>query len=367
MVDIKITVLIDNRYLSVVNGRKVYKRKIDFDFMSKAKRMLLDDLINWYSEEPTEDTPRKESEHSKRSPVKIEGQPDLEYEARLKKDLSSSLDSSKLILLNGAVVDSLYFLEQPQTNYDALDYLPFDVMFFELNEAVPFEMQKGVEAPLKGILFGKMEDICPVTNVLMSDPDVEDDEMKRELLEKIVNNDLFYAGLFFEGMNRFDLPYHLSFVGEDLKKGRGMDFCVTECSGVKLDLMIEEEPYFKLIDLCVNIIDYINAHNITIVKKSRTDVTRINRRRVKKGKEPLRQLKPVHWIDIKRTTTYPKTDDIEPRTMDYREIVRGHFQRYHTNDGVVKNWVNPFVRGPKDAPWKNNRYRLLSKLLDQEK
>ena len=49
--------------------------------------------------------------------------------------------------------------------------------------------------------------------------------------------------------------------------------------------------------------------------------------------------------------------------MNYREMVRGHFQRYHKREGIIRYWIPRYARGPEGAPWKENRYRVLNDLL----
>jgi hypothetical protein len=43
--------------------------------------------------------------------------------------------------------------------------------------------------------------------------------------------------------------------------------------------------------------------------------------------------------------------------------VRGHSRTYREEDGSERYtiWIEPFVKGPQDAPWKNNRYEMLYK------
>ncbi|PIZ51633.1 hypothetical protein COY27_02870 [Candidatus Woesearchaeota archaeon CG_4_10_14_0_2_um_filter_33_13] len=329
--------------------------------MLKHPSLLLDDLVTWYSTDLIKGEPRKKSAHSQLSRIRPDVPLDFRLETGMRRGLSTSLDKSQLILINGAVADSLYFLDQSQVNYDSLDHLPFGTMFFELMQAVPFEMEMGVEAPLKAILFGKAKDVSPICSVfgdsVLKAPDGS--EMN-----------LFYAGLFFEGMNRFDLPNEIIFTPEDLRKGNNSIRAIELASTTDYSHLTADKVYNRLINLCVNIVSYINAHNVTIVKTERDNpyLPRINRKRAQKGHKQIKPLHPIHWIDIKQSTHYSRERqrlEEEGRTLEYQEIVRGHFQRYHTNDGVVKLWRDPFRRGPEDAPWRNNRYRLLDTLLKQ--
>ena len=42
---------------------------------------------------------------------------------------------------------------------------------------------------------------------------------------------------------------------------------------------------------------------------------------------------------------------------------RRSFPDYHTSEGLITNWIEPYVRGPEDAPWKENRYKVLDDML----
>ena len=138
------------------------------------------------------------------------------------------------------------------------------------------------------------------------------------------------------------------------------------------------EHFTKITNFCLNLVDYINAHNITlrVVERETRDareIERINRKREHNGKRPLLALKPFYWVDIIEKTIVKKDSKSEEllkqggseNALTYREWVRGHFQRYHTNDGIKKNWINPYVRGPVSAPWKENRYMVLEEMLER--
>lgn len=119
----------------------------------------------------------------------------------------------------------------------------------------------------------------------------------------------------------------------------------------------------RLLDLNVNLIDYINAHNVVIRKVDRGGpiIDIINRKRIRKGKKSL-PTKPYYWIDVKQSVASEESA-VRGNPLEYREWVRGHFQKYYTKDGAIKNWIEPYVRGPTDAPWKEKRYRVLDDML----
>jgi hypothetical protein len=113
-------------------------------------------------------------------------------------------------------------------------------------------------------------------------------------------------------------------------------------------------------------VNYINAHNVTIKKTEREtrDIDGVNRKRERKGKKQLTPIKPYHWIDLRPVEIVSgRKRETYGRVLEFREMVRGHFQRYHKTEGVVRNWIDPYVRGPDDALWRENRYRLLETML----
>ena len=113
---------------------------------------------------------------------------------------------------------------------------------------------------------------------------------------------------------------------------------------------------FKMANLVVNLIDYINSENVEIIPR--------NRERRPKQRRQRREgpLKPYYLIEVKKEVYRPSEDgETDLWSLDYRVWVRGHFQRYHTRNGVIRRWLIPHIRGPENAPWKNNRYLMLYK------
>ena len=123
--------------------------------MPTQKEMFLDQLIRRYTRE---DQVREVVERARKTlnptPKELRLVKESILEAQINEQLGKKLEASNLVLLNGAVVDSLYFLPPNQTDYEGLEHMPFDSMFFELAHSVPFEVERGVEKSLKGILFG---------------------------------------------------------------------------------------------------------------------------------------------------------------------------------------------------------------------
>lgn len=43
-----------------------------------------------------------------------------------------------------------------------------------------------------------------------------------------------------------------------------------------------------------------------------------------------------------------------------RWIVRGHWHKYHTTDGVISKWVLPYIKGPADKPLRPSRAKVFA-------
>ena len=85
------------------------------------------------------------------------------------------------------------------------------------------------------------------------------------------------------------------------------------------------------------------------------------RDRVKEGRTPFTPSKPYYLIEIKKHVYLDDEEkDGKAWELAYRVWVRGHNRHYQ--NGTVQ-WIDPHVRGPPDAPWKNNRYEVLYKRL----
>jgi hypothetical protein len=82
----------------------------------------------------------------------------------------------------------------------------------------------------------------------------------------------------------------------------------------------------------------------------------LNRKRQREGLRSFPQLRPYYFVEVKKIYV-----DDEPKegigwTLNYRVWVRGHNRHYQ--DGACI-WIDPYVKGPLNAPWKHNRYLML--------
>lgn len=64
----------------------------------------------------------------------------------------------------------------------------------------------------------------------------------------------------------------------------------------------------------------------------------------------------VRVVELRRRETYQREIlESEPAEWSCQWLVRGHWHRYHTREGLQPRWVNPYVKGPDDKPLKPPR------------
>jgi hypothetical protein len=116
---------------------------------------------------------------------------------------------------------------------------------------------------------------------------------------------------------------------------------------------------FKLANMSINTIDYINARNIVVRERRRFRTEHVregtgkDRHLVKKEYE----MKQYYWIDIKKQYVDADHED-SGRELNCQFWVRGH-NRYYQDGSHV--WIYPYRKGPVDAPWKYHRWSMKFK------
>lgn len=287
-----------------------------------------------------------------------------------RKKLVEALRGSNLVLVDDTVIEDLIELPPETTKYEeAIQHMPFPVIFFELDKTLDIEILYGKRINLRGILFGHGRDASPTH------------QMIRETNGEDIN--VFYLGLFDERISDKSLPVDIHIDPRDLLikpsttvsafdllagEANKTQILGTDISGVE-EKKVNLEYTQKVISLCANLINYINAHNVTIKRVERQttqEYERINRKRASKGKSKLEPLRPYNMIVVEQSVISQgerEAADETGRKMDYREMVRGHFQRYHKREGIIRNWIPRYIRGPDGAPWKENKYRVLNDML----
>ncbi|MFH1440260.1 MAG: hypothetical protein ABIG89_06835 [Candidatus Woesearchaeota archaeon] len=327
----------------------------------KPKRMFYDMTVDRFSKPVAFDHPQFQS----------------------RRNLAEILNETHIFLLNGAVVESLYNITPQDTCLDPLgdgsldcsdeskDKLPFDGMFFELMDPIDFEYSHEKSAKLKALHFGYGKKYNAMTRHLDED------------MFSLNDLDAFYVMFFYQHVTGDDFPTTVVF-GRDIEEVINSKKSVVvqrpaainrNFSNGELDDSLNTGLFIKNVCFCINVISYINAHNVEVREQSRFNPNlylknkRRERRSVRRRpKKPLPQLRPYYWIDIKPQEVTKRGDYVRGgaggRELTERHYVRGHFQRYRIADGnVVKNWINPYVRGPDGAPFRNDRYKVLDDML----
>ena len=129
------------------------------------------------------------------------------------------------------------------------------------------------------------------------------------------------------------------------------------------------EVFTKIPNLCVNLINYINAHNITVIKREREVIYLDHYERGKKKKRSENQ--PFHLVVV-QDKVYEESEEpkeIGKWKLEERVYVRGHDRRYRDCSGNIRMiiWVSPCIKGPSNAPFANQRYVVLAEKLIRER
>ncbi len=271
-------------------------------------------------------------------------------------------NEAKVILIDEMTLDSL--LNHPYSNecFKGELKLPFHDVFFEFSNPLEYRTWDwGSVYDLGGFLFYYL------------DTDKEKGPQKpnsqKERFSMILFDDGGYCGDARISLSETDGLFTFSECDHELrayhylyKPLKRRLFCLNRQSYVEAETL-ENIPddvvnIFKLANLSINTINYINAQNITI-KKGYREERRVSLPggRKKKSKRFLVQSKPYYWIEIeKRVYEEKEGEPGHSWELEYRVWVRGHFRHYQDGKRI---WIEPFVKGPPDAPWKHNRYKVL--------
>lgn len=127
------------------------------------------------------------------------------------------------------------------------------------------------------------------------------------------------------------------------------------------------DKFTKIPNICINLINYINSHNTTVIKRTREyNLTRTSSRG-NKTRVHVRQ--PFYIVTVNDRTVQERLEDPEKSwELEWRIYVRGHDRRYRDESGriVRTTWIHPHIKGPPDAPWREQRYQVLYEKLRRE-
>ena len=309
---------------------------------------------------------------------------------RIRKHSAQNTDVSKLslsilrkarpILIGPATLDMLLY-EQPESyEYIKEGHLPFNNMFFEFLEPVslgmPFLQQSrkivGIHFYLSSILNSTFTD----EQRYISEMYYEDNEKLRSLI--MTCNPVTMAE--FQGSTKFvrfliDMGSGIvrysrdEDIVEEVKKGNMKALNAYLCSK-PLDELENKDFFITMANLCTNFINYINAENKEVIEYKRNVMIKSNNngnsRKTAVRQEPYSVIKIKPYINH----TYER-DESAGKSWELKEriYVRGHNRRLRDENGGIRKIIriDPCVKGPPDAPWKEQRYEVLYRQLQRER
>jgi hypothetical protein len=316
----------------------------------------------------------------------------------------NTLNNSKPFLIGPATVDSLFNQEPENWRYIREGRLPFDLMFIDFVQpfriGIPFIMNEsdlvgvllsrgnfsfttdnldlgighGLEYSLSTYDSGKGEQLIRGNSILFGQPNTLGGTFKMYCRTTISSKDGVgydkHIMISPENQRARIITFSES-MNHDPKDFRDEDVFLRLESGefdeeLTLDKIPNSHLFSQLPNFCVNFVNYINAHNVTVKQRTRgryipydgQDVARLPSKK-----------RPFYLITIKDDVV-EEPQQRQARTWDlqWRVYVRGHDRRYRDDSGqIVKTtWVRPHIRGPPEAPWKENRYEVLAAKLGRE-
>ena len=314
--------------------------------------------------------------------------------------LIDSLNESKIFKIDGAVLDSLHNVKHGNIDYEHSIKLPFPEIFFEFENPVTFRFEDGKQTEFNGALLDRTlkqkerqnnfviknygSEFTSDTSAIW--PTSYNVRFFNRYTSFVEHNDAAKEGVADISFDINSLPnfefsangrqYNINHTSNKIEYTDVSHFVETGNKKVEdITGKIDIEAFSdikKKIDLSINLINYINAQNVAIMKferdsRSNQDIARINRKRERDGKSLVSRLKPYYMVEVKKSyvnknneesSTDEKNEDEECWKLNYRVWVRGHFRHYQNGLCI---WIEPFIKGPADAPWKHDRYEVLYK------
>jgi hypothetical protein len=300
-----------------------------------------------------------------------------------RKSLVGDINDSKVFLIDEMTLDSLHNVKHENINYERSIKLPFPKIFFEFKSPITFELMSGGKIDALGAFYAAASDTNKgFTNFARNYfPNMkESGSVPTRFVAAFFDKEASFSK---DETGRVDLMFttdtlpNFSFMAE--KRLYEIDYRNNKIQRTQLETLVDAESgeedvtqvvnkevlsgAKKKIDLALNLINYINAQNVVILREDRekhspSELARINRRRLNDGKKPIAFLKPYYLIEIKKS--YVRNEEEHPPSwsLNYRFWVRGHFRHYQ--DGTCI-WIKEYIKGPQDTPLKPNRWEMKHK------
>ncbi|MAF35120.1 hypothetical protein CMO91_04715 [Candidatus Woesearchaeota archaeon] len=305
-----------------------------------------------------------------------------------------SLSQSEVFIFGPATIDSL--LDEPPKTYEYLinSRLPFPKMYFELLDPMEWQLPLRKNTfqflgftlePTKGASAKDRLKLLRKVHGNAAEEKFEECAAKEQAVGPgyRINTFLERAG----AITTFDFSYHpveqSIFTGHIdsldefylfMKDEEATVIPYTDEAKEMAPLSAGRTPlswipgssgFLRIANLATNLVNYINAHNVTIISRER----RVRRNvPVERGNRD-RGVRPFHLVVVKDEESEYSGPGAPTWTLEWRVYVRGHNRRQRNEEGLITrtSWISPFVKGPHDAPWREHRYQVLYDKLEREK
>lgn len=308
----------------------------------------------------------------------------LDQKVTIGKRLFDLMKKARPILLGPSTLDSL-INETPET-YECIsnEYFPFQNMFFEFYESVTLDMPFA-DRPreIVGVHFYPTR--------LASDDGVE--EKNKYVIEVYYTRNAKVRSMLmtcnpevnaqFEG-STLDVKFNIDMDSRTMKYSMAEEIRKEVINGnfehvntyayhreVPLDEIGNSDFFVKIANFCVNVINYINSDNKeTVVKTREVQIKRLVDNNGKKKSTVEKRQEPYSIINITPVRYEGESTPTGTHwTLQEQIMVRGHNRRYKDDDGKIRKIIriDSHRKGPEDAPWRNQRYKMMYEAQQREK
>lgn len=298
--------------------------------------------------------------------------------------LLGNTKKAKPILMGPATLDSLLHSEPDRYDYIICEHLPFRNMFFEFLDPVSIKMPfQASEHKLCGIHL--------YTSDLVDNRN--DNGENKYLLEVYYKDHKDRTRYMMMSCNpatkeafRGSVPsikFHADMGSRTVKYTRIEDVHEEQKNGIYVNpfysdgysnsCTLEEADgngfFVRMANLCTNTINYINARNKEVIERKREVM--VKSRDKNNGKARRKAVsEPYYLIKINDAARYAESEHTGTTwELKKRVYVIGHDRKYRDEDGNIKKiiYIDPFIKGPPDAPWGDQRYEILYGQLQRER
>lgn len=301
----------------------------------------------------------------------------LSYKQNHAVEFQAKIDNAKVIKIDPATLESLMNFEPEDYSYINNSQLPFPHMFFDSQQGVNIAEETDQEIRIHGLYFGEVDPTKVFGGLKRAYETYTFQKRADGLLVNHITFDPTSKDVFYVEM--CDCPGFVTTINvrkgtsrtpaaplftERIKSRRFREAMLAQEQNMpSLNLVLENNvigSFIRTANLCVNLVNYINAENITIIKREGTP-----KQKRKKRKTTQRE---YYVVDITSKELIRYTNPQTHWTLTERIYVRGHNRRYRDSDGRIYRvtWIPPHIKGQPDAPFRNQRYRYLAKQLELE-